>query len=167
CLPQGACGASDHPGGTAPVRLLRAAGVRVTAGSGALRDVSNPVGRGDPLEAAYLLASRHGLRPEEAYDAVSAAARAALGLPEVRVEAGFPAELVAVRGDRLAGALSLSYSRIVVHRGRVVARTSAVREYGDSTGATDLGLPRQGRGGRGRRDGHGGPDGHRGPGDMP
>lgn len=151
CLPQGACGAVDRTDGTAPVRLLRAAGVRVAAGSGALRDVSNPVGRGDPLEAAYLLASRHGLRPEDAYDAVSTAARAALGLPEVRVEAGFPAELLAVRGDRLAGALSLAYSRIVVHRGRVVARTSAVREYGDTTSTTDLGLPRQGRSGPGGR----------------
>ncbi|MGW7383516.1 amidohydrolase family protein [Streptomyces sp. NPDC054794] len=145
CLPQGGCGAVDRRG-TAPVRLLRAAGVRVAAGSGALRDVSNPVGRGDPLEAAFLLASRHGLRPEDSYDAVSASARAALALPEVRVEAGFPAELLAVRGDRLAGALSLAYSRIVVHRGRVVARTSAVREYCNSAVAVELGLPRQGRG---------------------
>ncbi|MFF9062496.1 amidohydrolase family protein [Streptomyces sp. NPDC101213] len=143
CLPQGGCGATDRRG-TPPVRLLRAAGVRVAAGSGSLRDVSNPVGRGDPLEAAYLLASRHGLRPEEAYDAVSGCARAALGLPEVRVEAGFPADLLAVRGDRLADALSLSYSRIVIHRGRVVARTSAVREYCDSA-AEGPGLPRQGR----------------------
>ncbi|WP_445529643.1 amidohydrolase family protein [Streptomyces cyslabdanicus] len=145
CLPQGGCGGAEGHG-TPPVRLLRAAGVRVAAGSGALRDVSNPVGRGDPLEAAYLLASRHGLRPEEAYDAVSASARAGLGLPEVRVEAGFPAELLAVRGDRLAGALSLAYSRIVVHRGRVVARTSAVREFCDSAATVELGLPRQGRG---------------------
>ncbi|WP_320783075.1 hydrolase [Streptomyces sp. CRN 30] len=145
CLPQGGCGDADRDG-AAPVRLLRRAGVRVAAGSGALRDVANPVGRGDPLEAAYLLASRHGMRPEDAYEAVSGAARAALRLPEVRVEAGFPAELLAVRGDRLAGALSLAYSRIVVHRGRVVARTSAVREYGDSTAAPDLDLPRQGRG---------------------
>ncbi|MET7348836.1 amidohydrolase family protein [Streptomyces mirabilis] len=145
CLPQGGCGGVDRRG-TAPVRMLRAAGVRIAAGSGALRDVSNPVGRGDPLEAAYLLASRHGLRPEDAYDAVSTGARAALGLPEVRVEAGFPAELLAVRGNRLAGALSLAYSRIVVHRGRVVARTSAVREYCNSAAATGLDLPRQGRG---------------------
>ncbi|MFF5182896.1 hydrolase [Streptomyces sp. NPDC000345] len=145
CLPQGGCGAAESHD-TAPVRLLRAAGVRVAAGSGALRDVSNPVGRGDPLEAAYLLASRHGLRPEEAYDTVSASARAALGLPEVRVEAGFPADLLAVRADHLAGALSLAYSRIVIHRGRVVARTSAVREYCTSTATTELGLPRQGRG---------------------
>ncbi|MEV6616015.1 amidohydrolase family protein [Streptomyces sp. NPDC051051] len=143
CLPQGGCGATDRRD-TPPVRLLRAAGVRIAAGSGTLRDVSNPVGRGDPLEAAYLLASRHGLHPEEAYDAVSTSARAALGLPEVRVEAGFPADLLAVRGDRLAGALSLAYSRIVIHRGRVVARTSAVREYCDSA-AEEWGLPRQGR----------------------
>ncbi|MFJ6838263.1 amidohydrolase family protein [Streptomyces sp. NPDC091209] len=145
CLPQGGCGSADRRG-TAPVRLLRAAGVRVAAGSGALRDLSNPVGRGDPLEAAYLLASRYGLRPEYAYDTVSCAARAALGLPEVRVEAGFPAELLAVRGDRLSGALSLSYSRIVIHRGRVVARTSAVREYFSSAAESGLELPRQGRG---------------------
>ncbi|MDG5803055.1 hydrolase [Streptomyces ossamyceticus] len=144
-LPQGGCGTVDG-GGTAPVRLLRSAGVRVAAGSGALRDVSNPVGRGDPLEAAYLLASRDGLRAEDAYDAVSGAARAALGLPEVRVEAGFPAELLAVRGETLTAALSLAYTRIVVHRGCVVARTSAVREFcGSATGAA-LDLPRQERG---------------------
>ncbi|GGN83912.1 hydrolase [Streptomyces albiflavescens] len=145
CLPQGGCGAVERRG-IAPVRLLRAAGVRVAAGSGALRDIANPVGRGDPLEAAYLLASRYGMRPDDAYDAVSCAARAALGLPEVRVEAGFPAELLAVRGNRLAGALSLAYSRIVVHRGHVVARTSAVREYCNSAAVAGLDLPRQGRG---------------------
>ncbi|MFE5910942.1 amidohydrolase family protein [Streptomyces wedmorensis] len=142
CLPQGGCGGTELRG-AAPVRLLRAAGVRVAAGSGALRDVSNPVGRGDPLEAAYLLASLGGLSPQEAYAAVSTEARAAMGLPEVRVEAGFPAELLAVRGERLSGVLSLAYSRIVVHRGRVVARTSAVREYCDS--AATLDLPRQAR----------------------
>ncbi|MET7286204.1 amidohydrolase family protein [Streptomyces sp. NPDC005573] len=145
CLPQGGCAGSERRG-TAPVRILRAAGVRVAAGGGALRDVANPVGRADPLEAAYLLASGHGLRPQAAYDAVSASARAVLGLPEVRVEAGFPAELLAVRGDHLSGALSLAYSRIVVHRGRVVARTSAVREYCNSAVEAEPGLPRQGRG---------------------
>ncbi|MFJ8697286.1 amidohydrolase family protein [Streptomyces roseolilacinus] len=142
CLPQGGC-AGTEVRGVAPVRLLRSAGVRVAAGSGALRDLANPVGRGDPLEAAYLLVSQGGLRPAEAYGAVSEAAREAMGLPPVRVEAGFPAELLAVRGERLAGVLSLAYSRIVVHRGRVVARTSAVREYCDSAAALEL--PRQAR----------------------
>ncbi|WP_334665818.1 amidohydrolase family protein, partial [Streptomyces cyaneofuscatus] len=146
CLPQGGCTGSERRT-TAPVRLLRSAGVRVAAGSGALRDTANPVGRGDPLEAAYLLASQHGLRPEHAYAAVSTTARAALGLPDVRVEAGFPAELLAVRGEQLSAALSLAYSRIVIHRGRIVARTSAVREYCDSDPDATAGpdLPRQGR----------------------
>lgn len=144
CLPQGDCGGVGHRGTqSSPARVLRAAGVLLAAGSGGLRDLANPVGRGDPLEAAYLLASQQGLRPEDAYASVSAHARAVLGLPEVRVEAGFPAELLAVRGDQLAGALSLAYSRIVIHRGRVVARTSAVREYCDSASTPDL--PRQGR----------------------
>ncbi|GAA2409984.1 hydrolase [Streptomyces glaucosporus] len=147
CLPQGGCGMLRvrH---TTPVRLLEAAGVRVAAGGGALRDTANPVGRGDPLEAAHLLVSRDRARPEAAYEAVSTRARQALGLPPARIEAGSPAELLAVRGDTLAGALSLAYSRLVVHRGRVVARTSAVREYCDPVGAADgrtaePGLPRQ------------------------
>ncbi|MGW4835761.1 amidohydrolase family protein [Streptomyces globisporus] len=147
CLPQGGCAGSERRT-TAPVRLLRSAGVHVTAGSGALRDTANPVGRGDPLEAAYLLASQAGLRAEQAYALVSTSARAALGLPDVRVEAGFPAELLAVRGERLSAALSLAYSRIVIHRGRIVARTSAVREYCDSDADPTAGLgglPRQGR----------------------
>ncbi|MFJ4875212.1 amidohydrolase family protein [Streptomyces sp. NPDC088745] len=144
CQPQGGCGGVEARG-VAPVRLLRAAGVRLAAGSGALRDLANPVGRGDPLEAAYLLASQSGMRAPDAYDTVAATARETMGLPEVRLEAGFPAELVAVRGERLAGALSLAYGRVVVHRGRIVARTSAVREYGDAAGAAECGLPRQGR----------------------
>jgi cytosine deaminase len=35
---------------------------------------------------------------------------------------------------------------MVVHQGRVVARTSAVREFCDSAASVELGLPRQGRG---------------------
>src|SRR5258705_57943 len=56
--------------------------------------------------------------------------------------AGFPAELLAVRADRIEAALSLAYSRIVIHRGRVVSRTSAVREFTDTLA---LDLPRQTR----------------------
>jgi cytosine/creatinine deaminase len=147
-LPQGRCGLlGPGPSGgrgagvvASPVRLLTAAGVRVAAGSGALRDLANPVGRADPLESAYLLASWGAADAEDAYEAVSGRARAVMGLPEVRLEAGFPAELLAVRGDSVAGVLSVGYSRVVVHRGRVVSRTSAVREYTDTSA---LDLPRQ------------------------
>ncbi|MGK5534132.1 hydrolase [Streptomyces sp. URMC 129] len=152
CLPQGPCALS--PGrrperAATPVRLLTAAGVRVAAGGGALRDAANPVGRGDPLEAAFLLAWRGECRAPEAYAAVSGRARAALGLPEVRIDAGFPAELLAVRGETVEEALSLAYSRLVIHRGRIVARTSAVREYGDPPPGSPpggRGVPRQATG---------------------
>ncbi|MFJ9441661.1 hydrolase [Kitasatospora sp. NPDC101235] len=144
CLPQNGCctGLEGRTTGLRPglVRELAAARVPLAAGSGALRDPSNPVGRADPLESAYLLAAGGELAPEAAYDAVANQARAALGLAPVRVDAGFPAELLAVRGDSLAGALAGGHSRLVVHSGRVVSRTSAVREFADTV---VLALPRQ------------------------
>ncbi|MFI2607125.1 hydrolase [Kitasatospora sp. NPDC018619] len=150
CLPQNGCctGLEGRSPGLRPglVRELAAARVSLAAGSGALRDPSNPVGRADPLESAYLLAAGGELEPEAAYDAVANQARAALGLAPVRVDAGFPAELLAVRGDSLAGALAGGHSRLVVHSGRVVSRTSAVREFADTVA---LALPRQSGGGGG------------------
>ncbi|MFJ3791706.1 hydrolase [Kitasatospora sp. NPDC090091] len=144
CLPQNGCctGLEGRAPGMRPglLRELVTARVPLAAGSGSLRDPANPVGRADPLEAAYLLASGGVLEPEAAYDAVANQARAALGLPPVRVDAGFPAELLAVRGDSLAGALAGGHSRLVVHSGRVVSRTSAVREFADTVA---LALPRQ------------------------
>ncbi|MGK4581359.1 hydrolase [Kitasatospora sp. HPMI-4] len=144
CLPQNGCctGIEDRTPGLRPslVRELADARVPFAAGSGALRDLSNPVGRADPLESAYLLAAGGVLDAEAAYEAVSNQARITLGLPLVRVDAGFPAELLAVRGDSLAGALAGGHSRLVVHCGRIVSRTSAVREFADTVA---LVLPRQ------------------------
>lgn len=147
-LPQGGCGGLETvrrgaAGLHTPVRLLHRAGVPVAAGGGALADLANPVGRGDPLEAAFLLASYGECDALRAYELVSGRARAVLGLPEVRVEAGFPAELLAVRGESVEGVLALAYSRVVIHLGRVVSRTSAVREYCDTSGDPALDLPRQ------------------------
>ncbi|WP_372350717.1 hypothetical protein [Streptomyces sp. KL116D] len=106
----GGCAGVDGRG--QPVRLLRAAGVRVAAGSG--RCGTSRTGGPGRSAGGRLLA---GLAPGyETYDAVSSVARAALGLPEVRVEAGFPAGAPAVYIS-LAGALSLAYYWIVVHRG--------------------------------------------------
>ncbi|GAA1953775.1 hydrolase [Kitasatospora viridis] len=145
CLPQnGGCGAlAGPPAGLGPavLRELRDHQVPMAAGSGALRDAANPVGRADPLEAAYLLAAGGVLSPAAAYEAVSGQARLLMGLVPVRVDAGFPAELLAVRGEHLPGALAGGHSRLVVHSGRVVSRTSAVREFADTVA---LALPRQG-----------------------
>ena len=126
------------------VRRLLAAGVAVAAGSGALRDLANPVGRVDPLEAAFLLAASGELDEVEAYERVSGAARWALGLAPVLMAPGAPADILAVRGDTLRGVLSGGHSRVVVHGGRVVSRTSAVREFADTTAPA---VPRQGRSG--------------------
>jgi cytosine deaminase len=142
CLPQsGACtGCSGHeqrPAGGGEraafrsLAALRAAGARLAAGSGGQRDLANPVGRADPLEAAFLLAANGDMPVSAAYDAVSGEARAMMGLPEVRIDAGFPAELLAVRGDSLTSVLSGGHSRVVLHAGRVVSRTSAVREFSE------------------------------------
>jgi cytosine/creatinine deaminase len=122
---------------SAPVRGLTAlrplleAGVTVAAGGDNLRDPFNPVGRADPLETASLLVTAGHLRPDEAYTAVSAGARAAMGLPEVQVAAGFPAELLAVQASSLGEAIAGGTSRIVIHQGRVVSRTTVAREFAD------------------------------------
>ncbi len=74
------------------------------------------------------------LTPEEAYAAVSLGARAAMGLPEVRVEAGFPAELLAVRAASLGEAIAGGTCRVVIHQGRVVSRTTVTREFPGANG---------------------------------
>ena len=123
---------------SAPVRGLTAlrplleAGVTVAAGGDNLRDPFNPVGRADPLETASLLVTAGHLRPDEAYAAVSTGARAAMGLPEVRVATGFPAELLAVQAASLEEAIAGGTNRIVIHRGRVVSRTTVTHEFVDA-----------------------------------
>jgi cytosine/creatinine deaminase len=117
--------------GLTALRPLLEAGVTIAAGGDNLRDPFNPVGRADPLETASLLVTAGHLRPDEAYAAVSAGARAAMGLPEIQVAAGFPAELLAVEGSSLAEVIAGGTSRIVIHQGRVVSRTTITREFAD------------------------------------
>ncbi len=65
------------------------------------------------------------LTPAEAWDACSRQGRRAMGLPPAPIEVGAPAEILAVRGTSLADAIARgSEHRVVVHRGRLVARTT-------------------------------------------
>jgi cytosine deaminase len=121
--------------GLTALRVLLNAGVTVAAGGDNLRDPFNPVGRVDPLETASLLVTAGHLSPEEAYAAVSAGARAAMGLPEIQVAPGFPAELLAVQASSLGEALAGGTSRVVIHQGRVVSRTTVSREFSDARAA--------------------------------
>lgn len=110
--------------GITAVRALLDAGCVVAGGGDNVRDPFNCVGRSDALETAALLVAAAHLSPEEAYTLVSAGARAAMGLPEVALAPGAPAELLAVRGASLADAIArASEHRFVIHAGRCVART--------------------------------------------
>ena len=111
--------------GITAVRALLDAGATLAAGADNVRDPFNRVGRNDALETASLLVMAAHLTPEEAWHAVCDGARSAMGLEPVAVEAGAPAELLAVRGRSLGDAIARgSEHRIVIHRGRLVARTT-------------------------------------------
>lgn len=113
------------PRGLTALRALLDAGATVAAGGDNLQDPFNLVGRGDPLEAASLLVAAGHLQPAEAYHAVSAASRAAMGLPPVEVAPGSPAELLAIRAASIREAVAFAPAgpadRVVFHHGAVVA----------------------------------------------
>ncbi len=113
------------PRGITAVRPLMEAGVTVAAGADNVRDPFNAVGRSDAFETAAMMVMAAHLSPDEAWHAVSGAARVAIGLPPVTLEPGDPAEILAARGTSLTDAIArASDERIVVHRGVVVARTT-------------------------------------------
>jgi cytosine deaminase len=118
------------PRGLTAVRTLLDAGATVAAGGDNLRDPFNPMGRADPCEAASLMVTSGHLPARDAWLAVSAGARRCLGLPVPRVEAGSVAEFVALRADSLDAAVAgAATERVVLSRGRVVARTRVSREF--------------------------------------
>jgi cytosine deaminase len=112
------------PRGLTAIRALVDAGVTVAGGGDNIQDPFIPVGRADPLVTAqYLVVAGH-LEPAEAYGFVSDRARALMGLPAVGLEAGSPADLLAVAASSLREAIATATERrIVIRRGRVVSRT--------------------------------------------
>jgi cytosine deaminase len=119
------------PRGLTALRALLDAGVTVAGGGDNVQDPFNAMGRADPLETASLLVTVGHLLPSEAYDTVSRAARAAMGLEAVTITAGAPAELLAVRASTLREAIATGPpDRFVFHKGRLVARTRATTEFG-------------------------------------
>ncbi|CAH0304081.1 hypothetical protein SRABI128_04274 [Microbacterium sp. Bi128] len=71
-----------------------------------------------------LVAAGH-LAPEDAVEAVTTGARDVMNLPLAGPIPGARADLVAVRADSLGEAVAFaSADRVVLHRGRVVARTT-------------------------------------------
>ncbi|MDQ1288405.1 MAG: cytosine/creatinine deaminase [Actinomycetota bacterium] len=132
--PDAVQGGSAGHGYPVVLRALLEAGVTVAAGGGNLRDVFNPMGRGDPLEIASLLVVAGRFTPEEAYTAVSGAARTVMGLPAVPSDGvltdDVPAELLAVRASRLGEAIaSGDPDRTVITGGKISVRTRLARTY--------------------------------------
>lgn len=118
------------PRGLTAIRILRSAGVTVAAGGDNLQDPFNAVGRADPLDTATMLVLAGHDTPGSAYAAVSTHARRALGMSDVDIIAGAPAELLAIRAASVDQAVAESAAdRVVIHRGRVVARTTTTREF--------------------------------------
>ncbi len=112
------------PRGVTAIAKLEAAGVVVAAGADNVRDLFFPYGRFDPVETATVLGMVAHFTPEHVWTLCSGAARLAIGLPEVVLAPGYPAEIMVIRGRNLTDALADgSEQRIVIHRGRVVART--------------------------------------------
>jgi cytosine deaminase len=112
------------PRGLTALRPLLDAGVNLGAGTDNVEDPFNIMGRTDPLEVAALLVMAGHLSPDEAFWAVSGAARQSMGLPPNGVTVGSPADLLAVRAGSLREALAAaSVDRLVFRKGELVART--------------------------------------------
>lgn len=119
----------SKPRGMPPLREILNEGITLGAGGDNWRDPFNPLSRIDPLEIVSLLVSAGHLEPLEALDLVTSGARKIMGLPEVRIERGMPADLVLLRGDSTWGALAdASEQRIVIKNGAVISRTTVTQE---------------------------------------
>ena len=110
-----------------PVAELRSLGVNICLGSDGIRDSWTPLGTGDMLERAMLLAYRHYWGRDEqlltALDMATHAGARALGLADYGVAAGGPADLVLVKAENACEAVvAMPQERLVVKGGRLVAR---------------------------------------------
>lgn len=110
-----------------PVVMLRSRGVNVCSGSDGIRDTWSPMGNGDMLERAWLLAQRYGWSKdadlEAAFDIVSQGGARALGIQGYGLDVGRMANLVLLPAQTLAAAVvERSPQRTVISRGAIVAR---------------------------------------------
>jgi len=114
------------------VKELLAAGVNVSVGHDSVMDPWYPLGYGDPLQAAFVLAqygqmSGHG-ELLTLVDMITGNPAQALGLEDYGLEIGRPAGLVAYAAPTEMDAIRLvAPRRLVLRDGKVVARTEPAR----------------------------------------
>ncbi|GAA0584883.1 cytosine deaminase [Paractinoplanes ferrugineus] len=111
------------------VKELLAAGVNVAIGHDSVMDPWYPLGSGDPLQAAFVLAHLGQMSGADELrtlvDMITVAPAAALGVTDYGLEVGGPADLVVFDAIGEAEALRLQRPRYLVMRaGRVVAETA-------------------------------------------
>lgn len=113
------------PRGTAGVEAMIEAGVLVAGGADNVQDPFYAIGRCDPLETASLLVSVCHRDVDEAFEMVTNAPRKLAGLEPVTFALDSPAEFMAIGAGTPREAMAEQPAdRIVVHRGRVVAKTT-------------------------------------------
>jgi cytosine deaminase len=114
-----------------PLKLLRAHGVRVFAGSDNIRDAWSPFGNGDMLERAMMVGYRSNFRCDDelelAFDMTTSSAAEVLGIEGYGIAVGHPADLVVVEAQSVAEAVATrSRRKLVMKAGQVVARDGAL-----------------------------------------
>jgi len=114
------------------IKALQEAGVNVCIGHDSVMDPWYPMGYGDPVQAAFVLAHLAHFSGEaemhRLFDMVTVNAAAALGLTDYGLREGGPADLVVFDAPTDLDALRLVPRRYLVLRaGRVVARTEPAR----------------------------------------
>lgn len=117
----------SKPRGMPPLRPIIDAGLTLAAGGDNWRDPFNPLSRIDPVETISLLVSAGHLDPAEAVGLVTDGARSVLNIPDVQLQEGMPADLVAIKGETAWSALAnASDQRLVIKNGVVVSRTKVI-----------------------------------------
>jgi len=114
------------------VKQLLEAGVNVAIGHDSVMDPWYPLGYGDPLQAAFVLAHLGHMSGDAELktliDMITVAPAAALGVADYGLSVGRPADLVVFDARSEAEALRLQRPRhLVLRAGRVVAATQPAR----------------------------------------
>ena len=118
---------SSAPADTAvpPFLALREAGVNVCLGSDGIRDAWSPMGNGDMLERAMLLAFRFDLNKDEelaaAFEAATVNGARALGIESRPLKIGQPADFLLMPVHTLGEAVVSRPPRQVYRRGQLIA----------------------------------------------
>ena len=113
------------PRGLTAVAALRDAGAPLAAGGDNVQDPFNTMGRVDPCEIASLMVTAGHVDADDAWSMVADQARSVMGIGAAGPTVGASADLVALRGATVRGAVADgAVERIVIRRGAVVARSS-------------------------------------------